>query len=1004
MNAGADQSLSLRAALKDEITPQLKKINASIQQTQRALKDLEKALLATTKGVPGAATKMQQGTSKATKKMNEDLSESAQAFKTLEGTARKSSQQINQALQDSLYTQKTSKDFSDLDKSFDELKDTFTGIASTSRPASIKAGKVKAMGQDTLNKKVIPAFQDLHASLDEFPDTIEDIIAAQESQLKGSKEYATALGGVTKRVGGLGESLKRLKLDAEDFIGGVMATGTYAAADKLQTKQFEVGQIAGIDDALKFPEVWKAALKSTEAPIEVWEEALKTMQELTSASAEEMPALLGDFVKISKVTGISTKNLATMHDQLTNISGLKQGEFSKLFDNMNQMAKEGRISIDELSTALMNTADSMRELSKEGRAAYAEAMLAGSATLKEMGAEGVSDLTNLAEKLKTDKNAYMSVANLLQGELGVDAASFEKMFQNSEFDKIQNLTIAAMDKRFAGMSENYRAGQQISPFEREAMQAGMPGFDVNSLLGVTRDSASTLAEQYNDPSLATMDPYQRAMRVTEIQRQRSQGAGQAMGEQEGFLRNLIPQQRERGESVAEQMSVRVGEAGAPVIQNAQGKLLDFAKSGMEKFAKWDDKYNQMFSKAMAYYGLSSPVKTFLKNATQFIPFVGDKLSSSIDSGFGSLLATGGIIWGLKKFLGGDSEQSVSGIGTAGAATTGYAGSSALGEGGAAPGQIVSSVTTARFSPFEQAAAPKEIPRMEFPASSSPAVNPFEAEAARSAQPGLFSVAKAVNPIEAAAGAGAIPATTINPFQADASKGFDPNGALSLVVRDLADKIQNIPSSMPNQERATMTGWRPAYEGQPAPKMPKFEPEGPSIMKAIDHRVDEIKSTLKLVGTTTLDFLIPFRKEAMAGLKSFIRSNVEVSKKVIAGAAKGMKDFGAATVTASKSVLVGLIAGDMNEAQRQKQEQISQHLDQQKQIVERANPDESPVEINNRLSEAALEQQRQLLEVTKQMKGSMDSIAKEGERKERTQGLRPAYVPAGTVQERYISSE
>ena len=202
----------------------------------------------------------------------------------------------------------------------------------------------------------------------------------------------------------------------------------------------------------------------------------------------------------------------------------------------------------------------------------------------------------------------------------------------------------------------------------------------------------------------------------------------------------------------------------------------------------------------------------------------------------------------------------------------------------------------------------------------------------------------------------------------------------------------------------MTGWRPAYEGQPAPKMPKFEPEGPSIMKAIDHRVDEIKSTLKLVGTTTLDFLIPFRKEAMAGLKSFIRSNVEVSKKVIAGAAKGMKDFGAATVTASKSVLVGLIAGDMNEAHRQKQEQISQHLDQQRQIVERANPDESPIEINNRLSEAALEQQRQLLEVTKQMKGSMDNIAKEGERKERTQGLRPAYVPAGTVQERYISSE
>lgn len=974
-----DQTLSLKTKLKDEITPGLQKISQGLKTTQEAINSFVSAVKKATRKVPQEASSMERGTTKSTKKMKKELGATGQAFDTLEEKAKSSSENIGRAIKDSLYTKGASKSFKDLNKDFGELKETFEGMASTSRPASIKAGKVKAIGKDTLNKKVIPAFQALHDTLDDFPDVIADINSAQGVNIKETKKFTGILGGVSERIEGLGDSFKQFKFDVQDLAGAIAGTVTYQAADKLQTMQGETMTIAGLDDAAKLPSVIGETLKQSQAPIEVWGEALKKMQGLTETSAEAMPGLISQFVNMSKVTGLSVNNMVDIHDQMVNISGMREGEFSKVIANMNQMAKEGRISMEELGDALTRAAVAARSLSEEGRKAYAEAMLAGSATLKELGADGITSIEDMSNAIKNDKDAFQKAMNMAN-MIGVSNQEFTDAYQAGEMDKVTNWAMQGQRHVVSSMSSDFAEGKTLTPFQRDAIQRAT-GIDASDdYLGLLQNMGNRLGEvdpSFNNVQMGTREAAD--MTTAHFREKYAQGSEMAMQDQVMFKRNLIPEQRERGTAALEQAQMRLGEQAAPVIQNAQGKMLEFAQDGINKFLEWDDKYNRMFSSAMAYYGLASPLKTFLKNVTQFIPFVGDKISGAMDGLVGGSVATGGIILALKGLFGGGDGPSP----------------------GPAPG------------------ASSLAPVAGVTASGSMTLDPFEAEAQRRAQrqavpntwpesaaPTISAGTTVPAGLEPIAGDG--PPTLdgyATQLQQQDVRDWVASGAFKLDKAIVAPPPPGIAQAMnqpetpgqPRRLKAPEPG--PAYMGQVAQHsgtaavasgVAQFQDEGPSILKAIGSRLERDKKVVQ----AALDTLIPFRKESAAIVKIFAEMKKNVVKKQIGA----IKDFVSNSMRVTKTVMVDMIGG-IGESQRQQAEVVKAHLAAVKNTTN-LDGATNVGEISNRVLEAQLEQHRQQLEVTKEMKDSIKGMAAEGQRLQRTQGLRPHYSPAEAGRDNY----
>jgi hypothetical protein len=648
-----DQTLSLKASMDDGITPALQKIDKGLKTTQDALNELSQAMTAAGQKVGTAAEGMASKAGQSTEKLQGDLKDTGGAFSDLGDSAEKNSERVGQALKDSLYTRDASQRLSDLDRELGGLKGTFEGMASTARPARGKAKALQAIGKDSINKKVIPAFQELHATLDDFPDTLEDITRLQEKYTDQTGKFGGLLEGVSDRVDGFGASVDKFKFTIQDFVGGITtAYGTVQAVD-VRKQQIGAGRIAGAEAFQNLPQIWTETLRESQAPISEWQGALDRLLELGRMSKDEIPTVVAGLVDMSKATQLSVDSLTDMRDQLETIGGLKADEFTGMMNTMKIMADEGRVSMEALAMAVQGSAGDLRLLSQEARKAYAENVLTTVSGIEEMGLDGAKTFEEMKAAILGSNEGLAQAVRAMGSQLGMTAEEAMASIRKGEFDKAIGAVLQDLRERLPGMLPEGAQEGLLFHHEMQGVSGAMQGIPVDpELIGALRRLEETTGE------VNVMDVFK------ELEGGAREAAAAATGGRpEAYLetlsdtiRNTLPEIFEKNLAVAEEMNVRIGESMANVFEPMAQQSLDKFTEIKDTVIGWDDQFDRFFSEGIAYYTLATNVMTALRGVLSIIPGMGG-ISKMMEGGVGGAVSTVLGAVGLKKLFGGDEAPS-----------------------------------------------------------------------------------------------------------------------------------------------------------------------------------------------------------------------------------------------------------------------------------------------------------------------------------------------------------
>jgi hypothetical protein len=652
-----DQTLSLKASMDDDITPALQKIDKGLKTTQDALNELSQAMTAAGQKVGTAAEGMASKAGQSTEKLQSDLKDTGGAFDELGDSAEKNSERVGQALKDSLYTRDASQRLTELDRELGGLKGTFEGMASTARPARGKAKALQAIGKDSINKKVIPAFQELHATLDDFPDTLEDITRLQQKYTDQTGKFGGLLDGVSKRVDGFGASVDKFKFTIQDFVGGITTAGGTAAAVDVRKQQIGAGRIAGAEAFQNLPQIWSDTLRESQAPISEWQGALDRLLELGQMSKDQMPSVIAGFVDVSKATQLSVDSLTEMHDQLKTIGGLKGDEFTGVLNKMKMMADEGRVSMEALAMAVQGSAGDLRLLSQEARKAYAENVLTTVSGLEEMGLDGAKTFEEMKAAILGSNEGLAQAVRAMGSQLGMTAEEAMASIRKGEFDKAIGAVLQDIKERMPGMLPEAAQEGLLFHHEVQGMAGAFQGLPIHpELLGALRRLEETTGE------VNVMDVFK------ELQADATKAAAEATGGRpEAYLetlsdtiRNTLPEVFEKYLAVAEEMNVRIGESMANVFEPMAQQSLDKFTEIKDTVIGWDDQFDRFFSEGIAYYTLATNVMTALRGVLSIIPGMGG-IGKMMEGGVGGAISTVLGAVGLKKLFGGEEGGGIEGI-------------------------------------------------------------------------------------------------------------------------------------------------------------------------------------------------------------------------------------------------------------------------------------------------------------------------------------------------------
>ena len=525
MASDIDQSLSLKAQLKDEISPALRKMNASIKTTQEALKELGTSTEQLSQTIGSSTQNMADSNSRSAEKLQEDLKKTGGAFQDLSKEARTSSKEVGEALKEAFSLGGQGKTVSEMDNELEGLKRTLEGMASTSRPITSKSKNVKALGTDTLNRKVIPAFTALHDTLDDFPDTLGGINAAGKSGEGSVNKLSSALGAVNERVSGLGKTFDKLKFTLLDFASAV-TTGFFGSQGmKLRGLQTSAGRKRG-PGAFRQAETTVPLISMlSKAPEDVWGPAYETLLDTSSLALETFPLITDRMVELSKATGLSTAAFADMFVEMKEISNLSGEEWLDVTKKINFFVASSRATIEEIQQALAGSTEEMLGFSRAARKAYAEHSMAVAAQSATAGI-GAGAGGDMFRTLQRDPTALGQAQGLLNSQgmdyhlrTGVMSGEMSDVFTNvadalaqfAQAEKAAGRNIQALEHRqafearfgsFASPEMALRLAeraQELGPggFRDEAARLQKEGKDVNfqTLVGDVRGTAAEKIEQ-----------------------------------------------------------------------------------------------------------------------------------------------------------------------------------------------------------------------------------------------------------------------------------------------------------------------------------------------------------------------------------------------------------------------------------------------------------------------------------------------------------------------------
>jgi len=639
MTPDLDQNLSLKASLEDKVTPALQKIKQGVRSTRDALNELVQSATSTEGGVSRAAEGMASKTSRATERLQKDLKETGGAFGELSKEATTSSQEIGQALQESLYSRKAEQKLKELDKELGGLKGTLEGLASTSRPTSTKARRVQAIGKDTLNKQVIPAFQELHATLDEYPDVLREINLLEGDRMGGMKRFGDTLQGVSDRVSGFGDTLNRWKLGIEDFAAAITSGAIAIEGLKLRELQSGAGRTGGLRAFRATANLAPDINFETKAPSEVWQDAYMTLLDISKQAHQTFPYLLGQMVELEKLTGLSSEQFARLNVKMVELGNVKTDAWRDLGNEIHTFAVSSRASVEELAAALENAADSMVLFSRESRKAYAESMLAATAAKKELGLEptsvvdkqqalqtyeGISQAIGLLNKGHVDFNLQ---AALNEGRIDEALAALDQAAQNFAVEALKNQQFGTINGKTAG----FNTPQARTPVQQ---QFG---------LIYTPDELAKLAaaaERGQTPQGVLRDV-------------RAGAAGQDPKAALDALRGTLPELVEQFKSTYEAGGFILGNQQLNALESIFKPGVDYAALTVSKLAEMDRKADNYYSAAISFFLLGQNFMSAIGAIAGEIPLVGGLIQKLVTNPLGQLLGAGIVGHQISNLTGGE---------------------------------------------------------------------------------------------------------------------------------------------------------------------------------------------------------------------------------------------------------------------------------------------------------------------------------------------------------------
>lgn len=574
MTPDLDQTLSLKAQLKDQVTPILKKIERNTQTTSDALLKLTQSFEDSGERVGRSTTSMADRVGENLNKVKSHVQGTQASFREFGDEANQSSRKIGQALEDALYTAGAEKRLGDLGKDLSGLDRVFGAMASRQRAVSGKARILQAISRDNINKKVIPAFQELHGTLDKYPDTLENINKLEEDRLKLLDDGGTTLGRVEGRLKGFSAAAEEIKFGVQDALSLVTAGAFGAVGMRVQDQQRTVGQLAGTEAFTQTPALLQATTMQARTTMNEIEPFYETIKDLRSISDEMFPSYVAGMVDIQKATGMAGEEIEVMRDQLMRLGAVKLPDYVEVMDTAAYLSQTSTASMGDMSETIQVATVRMLDFAEAQRKTFLQQSMAAAATAKDMGMQA-DTYEDLRQTLLHSDEAYARLSGLFRNA-GVTTPMEELVRNPAKLADAMRQLAKAYD-----IDLSSRGGVRF--FENVMAPAGIS----EDLFRLARNDVVTTGEGTGGTAME---------RLAQIEAGKAEGT---IGDTAQKIRGLFSEQMEQAQSKWQSFAIPTGEKlikGAAKVVEKFNEYLDLA---IKTFQKLDAKLGGKLTTAMA---------------------------------------------------------------------------------------------------------------------------------------------------------------------------------------------------------------------------------------------------------------------------------------------------------------------------------------------------------------------------------------------------------------------
>jgi len=438
MTPDLDQTLSLKAQLNDLVTPTLRKIEQNTRTTSDALNQLVQAF-EQAGAQTGSSTKgMTDKVGDNLDQLQAKLKETGGGFREFGEEASQNSRKVGQALEDALYTEGATRKLDELDKDLGGVNRVFTSMASRQRSISGKARNLQAVTKDNINKRVIPAFEELHATLDDYPDTLKEINSLEEGRMKMLSEGGSVLSRVGERLKGLTGIPEKIKFGVADMAGVVTGGMLGVAGMKVQEQQREVARVGGVDAFQALPGELTKATMQAQTTMDVAGPFVLALKELNATSSELIPETVSQMVNLSKATGMSVEETVALQHAYTRLGGVKLPDYEEIMSGALSAAQESAATWDDMSATIQEASLHMLNYSEAQRKTFVNNQIAATAAAKDLGLQADAFET-LRDNILDNSDAYARFAGMLASAGSAFAPDEALRDANTLIDAMQDI-------------------------------------------------------------------------------------------------------------------------------------------------------------------------------------------------------------------------------------------------------------------------------------------------------------------------------------------------------------------------------------------------------------------------------------------------------------------------------------------------------------------------------------------------------------------------------------